>query len=399
MSLRELIYQNRVLTVFDRYLTEFSAQKSRADSIATLARQQPDLGLEIPDFPAKTWATLRTAGLLPPSRAAIPYSLRQDGINRPVPNAVFKVPTGGGKTYLAVAALSRIFGRYLGKNTGFVLWVVPNEAIYSQTKRQLADRQHPYREMLDKTAAGRVKLLEKADRLDARDLESQLCVMLLMLPSANRQTRESLKMFRDRGDVHGFFPPEGDMDTHRLALEQTPNLDAYGKAGEAGAFWPLVKDSLGNALRLIRPVVVMDEGHKAISELALATLYGFNPCFVLELTATPKDVAAKGGAKPQSARHANILVEVLGIEVDKERNRLAQYAGGRAGSPQPAEYRSPELLRRRRALYPPDPAGASGAHRQGTARQRPYSRARRQRVAHNIGTGRGGNCDQDRRHQ
>ena len=318
MSLRELIYQNRVLTVFDRYLTEFSAQKSRADSIATLARQQPDLGLEIPDFPAKTWATLRTAGLLPPSRAAIPYSLRQDGINRPVPNAVFKVPTGGGKTYLAVAALSRIFGRYLGKNTGFVLWVVPNEAIYSQTKRQLADRQHPYREMLDKTAAGRVKLLEKADRLDARDLESQLCVMLLMLPSANRQTRESLKMFRDRGDVHGFFPPEGDMDTHRLALEQTPNLDAYGKAGEAGAFWPLVKDSLGNALRLIRPVVVMDEGHKAISELALATLYGFNPCFVLELTATPKDVAAKGGAKPQSARHANILVEVLGIEVDKE---------------------------------------------------------------------------------
>ena len=318
MSLRELIYQNRVLTVFERYLTELSARKNRADSIATLARQQPDLGLEIPDFPAKTWAALRTASLLPPSRAAIPYSPRQDGIDRPVPNAVFKVPTGGGKTWLAVSALSRIFGRYLGKNTGFVLWIVPNEAIYSQTQRQLTDRQHPYRQLLDKTAAGRVKLLEKADRLDARDLESQLCVMLLMLPSANRQTRESLKMFRDRGDVHGFFPPEGDMDAHRLALDQTPNLDAYGKAGEAGAFWPLVKDSLGNALRLIRPVVVMDEGHKAISELALATLYGFNPCFVLELTATPKDVAAKGGAQPKPARHANILVEVLGIELDSE---------------------------------------------------------------------------------
>lgn len=118
--------------------------------------------------------------------------------------------------------------------------------------------------------------------------------------------------------MHGFFPPEGQMDAHRLALDQTPNLDAYGEAGEAGAFWPLVKDSLGNALRLIRPVVVMDEGHKAISELALATLYGFNPCFVLELTATPKDVAAKGGAKPKPARHANILVEVLGIELDGE---------------------------------------------------------------------------------
>ena len=316
--MRDLDYQARVLTVFEGYLTELSAQKKRADSIAELARQQPELGLEIPDFPAKTWAVLHTAGQLPLSRSNIPYSPRRDGIDRSVPNAVFKVPTGGGKTWLAVSALSRIFGRYLGKNTGFVLWIVPNEAIYSQTKRQLSDRQHPYRQLLDKTAAGRVKLLEKADRLDARDIEFHLCVMLLMLPSANRQNRESLKMFQDRGDVHGFFPPEGDQDAHRLALAQTPNLDAYGQSAEAGAFWPLVKDSLGNALRLIRPVVVMDEGHKAISELAFATLYGFNPCFVLELTATPKDVAAKGGANPKSARHANILVEVLGTELDRE---------------------------------------------------------------------------------
>ncbi len=318
MNLRDLDYQARVLTAFDGYLTELSTQKKRADGIAALARQQPELGLEIPDFPAKTWETFHKAGQLPPSRFNIPYSPRRDGIGRPVPNVVFKVPTGGGKTYLAVSALSRLFGRYLGKNTGFVLWIVPNEAIYSQTKRQLNDRQHPYRQMLDRAAAGRVRLLEKSDQLDARDVESHLCVMLLMLPSANRQTRESLRMFRDRGDVHGFFPPEGDMEAHRRTLEQTPNLDAYGKAGEVGAFWPLVKDSLGNALRLIRPVVVMDEGHKAISELAFATLYGFNPCFVLELTATPKDVAAKGGANPRPARHANILVEVLGTELDRE---------------------------------------------------------------------------------
>ncbi len=318
MSLRDLDYQARVLTAFDGYLTELSTQKKRADGIAELARQQPELGLEIPDFPAKTWETFHKAGQLPPSRFNIPYSPRRDGIGRPVPNVVFKVPTGGGKTYLAVSALSRLFGRYLGKNTGFVLWIVPNEAIYSQTKRQLTDRQHPYRQMLDRAAAGRVRLLEKNDRLDARDVESHLCVMLLMLPSANRQTRESLRMFRDRGDVHGFFPPEGDMEAHQRTLEQTPNLDAYSQSAEAGAFWPQVKDSLGNALRLIRPMVVMDEGHKAISELAFATLYGFNPCFVLELTATPKDVAARGGANPRPARHANILVEVLGVELDRE---------------------------------------------------------------------------------
>jgi len=142
--------------------------------------------------------------------------------------------------------------------------------------------------------------------------------MLLMLQSANRQTRESLKMFQDRGDVHGFFPDEGDQEAHRRVLDAIPNLDSYGKAGDAGSFWPMVKDSLGNALRLIRPVVVMDEGHRAISELAFATLYGFNPCFVLELSATPKDVAAVGGHKPRLARPANILVEVSGTELDRE---------------------------------------------------------------------------------
>lgn len=136
--------------------------------------------------------------------------------------------------------------------------------------------------------------------------------MLLMLQSANRETKDTLTMFRDRGDVHGFFPDEGDQLAHKTALEATPNLDAYDKDG---GFWPMVKDSLGNALRLIRPVVVMDEGHRAISELAFSTLYGFNPCFVLELTATPKDVAAKG---VKAARPANVLVEVTGIELDRE---------------------------------------------------------------------------------
>lgn len=316
--LRDLDYQTRVLKTFDEFLSVLSTHKQNADKIAALALQQPELGLEIPDFPAKTWEAMRAAGKLPASRKEIPFSQRHDGIGRPVPNVVLKVPTGGGKTYLAASALSRLFGRYLGKNTGFVLWVVPNEAIYTQTKKQLTDRQHPYRQLLDRAAAGRVRILEKDDRLDARDIESSLCVMLLMLQSANRQTRESLKMFQDRGDVHGFFPDEGDQEAHRKALEATPNLDAYGKAGEADAFWPMVKDSLGNALRLIRPVVVMDEGHRAISELAFATLYGFNPCFVLELTATPKDVAATGGKNPRAARPANVLVEVLGTELDRE---------------------------------------------------------------------------------
>ena len=310
---RQLDYQDRALSTLNAYIDQLTATKQESDEIAELAARTPHLALPIPDFTERAWEALKAKGKLPESRKAIPFSPRIDECCRPVPNAVLKVPTGGGKTWLAVSAISRIMGRYLGRNTGFVLWIVPNEAIYSQTLKHLKDRQHPYRQALDRVAAGRVRIMEKVDPLDARDVETNLCVMLLMLQSANRETQESLKMFQDRGDVHGFFPPEGEQRAHQKALERTPNLAAYG-----GTLFPMVKDSLGNALRIIRPVVVLDEGHRAISDLAFNTLYGFNPCFVLELTATPRDVQPRRERKLRRWRHANLLVEVTGRELDRE---------------------------------------------------------------------------------
>lgn len=309
---RELEYQDRVVGTLDTYLDVLKDKKARADRIAEVAAQDPDLGIPVPDFAAQTWEAMKAANRLPASRALIPFSERRDECQRPVPNVVLKVPTGGGKTWLAVTAVSRIMGRYLDRNTGFVLWVVPNDAIYTQTLKHLKDRDHPYRQALDRAAAGRVLILEKTDRLDARDVEANLCVMLLMLQSSNRENQESLKMFQDRGDVHGFFPPEGEQQAHRAALDQTPNLSHYG------GMFPQIKDSLGNALRVIRPVVVLDEGHRAISDLAFKTLYGFNPSFVLELTATPQDVQPRGGANPRPGRYANVLIEVTGRELDRE---------------------------------------------------------------------------------
>lgn len=335
MSLRDLDYQVRVLTRFDDYLTELATQKAKADKIAAAneGESDPDLIRPVPNFPATTWRALKEAGKLPSSRATVPFSPRVDGMRRPVPNVVFKVPTGGGKTYLAVSALSRIFGRYLGRSTGFVLWIVPNEAIYTQTKRQLTDRQHPYRQMLDVLSGNRVLLMEKGDKLDARDVDASLCVMLLMLQSANRQTNDTLRMFKDRGDVRGFFPDEGDQEAQARTLKKSPNLDAYAASATSGSFWPMVKDSLGNALRLIRPVVVMDEGHNPTPELAFKTHYGFNPCFVLELTATPKDVLARGGKNPRPARPANVLVEITGLDVDREGMiKMPLYLETRGGS-------------------------------------------------------------------
>lgn len=248
------------------------------------------------------------------------FSPRVSGDGKPVPNATLKVPTGGGKTYLACAALSRVFGRYVGANTGMVLWIVPNEAIYTQTLKALRERDHAYRQTLDRAAAGRVMVLEKGDTLNARDVDASLCVMVLMLQSSNRENQDSLRLFRDRGDVHGFVPGDGEQAAHKALREAVPNLSIYD-LGDGTAAWPMVKSSMGNAMRIVRPVVVMDEGQRAVSDLAFRTLYGFNPSLVLELTATPKDVAARPATRTTAAkpgRTANILVDISGRELERE---------------------------------------------------------------------------------
>lgn len=135
--------------------------------------------------------------------------------------------------------------------------------------------------------------------------------MLLMLASAARAVAADLKLFRDRGDVHGFVPPEGDAEAHLALLQAVPNLDKYGGVGD---LWPCAMDSMGNALRLLRPMVVLDEGHRGTSEIAHSTLYGFNPRLVLELTATPRDVERRG----QPTRYANVLVDIPGTALHAE---------------------------------------------------------------------------------
>ena len=299
-------YQRKTLETLDGYLADLTSAKEKADEVAKVAAMHPDVQIVVPDFARNAWEAQQTKLALPP--ASGPYSSRLNGMNQPVPDVCLKVPTGGGKTLLAVASLSQIFGTYLKRNTGLVLWLVPNEAIYSQTRRNLADRDHPYRQMLDRAAAGKVKLLDKESPMDRATVESHLCVLLLMLQSSNRNDKKTLRLFRDRGNVHGFFPPGDDILAHAALLKAVPNLDCYGDQ-DARNLGSIAKDSLGNVLRFVRPVVVMDEGHKAYSKLAVETVFGFNPCFVLELSATP---VARPPLLP------NILVDVRGLALAAE---------------------------------------------------------------------------------
>lgn len=317
MELKE--YQQSVLEKFDRWLITLSGQID-TQSAAAEALKVAGVKIDLGDPAEKAWDLLNVERRLPHLRDdqgrefVAPYLVRRDGVNRSIPNVCLKVPTGGGKTLLATACVERVQMDFFKRQMGFVLWVVPSDAIYRQTWKQLANREHPYRQMLERASGGRVKLMEKGDAFTKQDVDSYLCVMLLMLPSAARQSKETLRMFRDSGRFTTFFPPEDDSDLNRSLLEAVPNLDTNDIAdlGYEDGITPgmcSIKQSLGNVLRLVRPVVVIDEGHKAYSETARETIDGFNPRFILELSATPN----AGG------RHSsNVLVAVPGTSLKAE---------------------------------------------------------------------------------
>lgn len=231
------------------------------------------------------------------------YQERQNGLGQDLPNFCLKIPTGGGKTFLAVKAIDLFNTIYLKKRTGLILWVVPTNQIYQQTIKSLCNRDHPYRQHLDIASGGQTLILEKTDRFSPLDVAQNLCVLMLMLPSASRQNKETLRMFRDSGGFSDFFPAEDNILGHQKLLEQIPNLDCFSM--ENGFWGKQIKTSLGNTLRTLSPTIILDEGHKAYSEIAQTTLRGFNPSLILELSATP-------------VQNSNILVDIKGMDLNRE---------------------------------------------------------------------------------
>ena len=127
--------------------------------------------------------------------------------------------------------------------------------------------------MLDH-ASGRIKLLEKDDKFNRGDIAHYLCIMLLMLPAANRQRgKDFLRMFRDSGNYPTLFPDNDTQKADGPLLEKYPDLERWcePRLPRKGSQAPRmhfnttgpVKHSLFNVFKMLRPVVVLDEAHKA----------------------------------------------------------------------------------------------------------------------------------------
>ena len=299
-------YQESTLNTFSRWYEELEKMRVKSETdIEVLQSMQIDVPESMRNYPRKAWENLEaTEGI---AATAGPYVDRRDYAERPIPHLCLKIPTGGGKTLLAAAALEK-----LNKQNGLFLWITPTRAIYQQTMKALKDREHPYREMLDRASGGRVKLLEKDDKLTAADVASYMCIMLLMLPATNRQKgKEFLRMFKDSGRYPTFFPDIYDLFGEARLLQEFPDLDRESDK-EPGKQGPL-KHSLFNVFKMLRPVVVLDEAHKAYGAKSkksndefVASVNRLDPSLVIELSATP------------NSGISNLLVDVGGQELHSE---------------------------------------------------------------------------------
>lgn len=295
-------YQDKVIIALRRYFSEAATQRRNqaaqaAQLDAALAAMPPAMADTVrsqmapPDWVRDTSAALGTPHIDAP----------RDGLRRPYPRLVVRVPTGGGKTLLAVEAIKEYQQHVAARQTGLVVWVVPTEVIYRQTVDRLRDRAHWLRQLLDQASAGRTLILEKGQRLTRQDLDENLVVLFVMIQSLNRDRgSESLKVFQDSGGFDDFFPADHRLDLHAALLSQVPNLDLLTDISRAPQ--PLVRTSLANAIRLSRPLLIIDEIHKVFSERARATLDSLNPALILGFSATPKP-------------DMNLLVSVSGGEL------------------------------------------------------------------------------------
>ncbi|NOT13848.1 MAG: DEAD/DEAH box helicase family protein [Methylococcaceae bacterium] len=194
-----------------------------------------------------------------------------------VPHVCAKVPTAGGKTFIAVNAIKTIldaFAVYHPERSKLVIWLVPSLTILEQTVRNLADPEHPYRQRLNQLFRNRVVVYEKRDLLmgagfSADAVSEQLSIVVMSFDSLRAKNKEDRKIYQDNGYLASFLANDTN-ESESLLPEYDPS-------------------ALINVIRRLKPVVIVDESHNAETALSVEMLINLNPHFIFDLTATPRN--------------------------------------------------------------------------------------------------------------
>lgn len=199
----------------------------------------------------------------------LPYHLPPALADDDVPYVCLRLPTGGGKTMLAGHAIARVNNELLHVDHSLTLWLVPTDAIRSQTLRALRTPGNVLRESMrdgdseGKNAVGDFTVLDvdEALTLQPATLAGSNTIIVATMQAFKQEDTARLNVYKQNGALMPHF--------------RTSDRDDAGN------------HSLVDVLRRHRPLVIVDEAHNQGSQLAFDTLARFAPSAILELTATP----------------------------------------------------------------------------------------------------------------
>lgn len=189
-----------------------------------------------------------------------------------VPRITAKVPTAGGKTFIACNALRTIFSAFPQEKPKVVAWFVPSDTILKQTYEKLNNPRHPYRQRIDAHFGNAVRIVDKETALMGQgisptQISEQLTIFVLSVQSFAANNKEGRRSYRENENL----------------AEYTKLYNSLTKRVEGADETALIQ-----VISYLNPVVIIDESHNFEANLRVEMLNEINPSFILDLTATPR---------------------------------------------------------------------------------------------------------------
>jgi type III restriction enzyme len=208
-----------------------------------------------------------------------------------VPNVCLRLPTGGGKTLLAAHTVAVAGSAYLERDYPVVLWLVPTNTIRKQTAEALKKPAHPYRAAIDDAFDGRVSVFDIGEiaQIRPQDLTERVCVIVTTIQTLRVSNTDGRNAY---AHSENFEPHFSHVPENAEGLERSED----GK----------IKFSFVNLMAVHRPLVIVDEAHKAGTNLSFDMLAALRPSCIVEFTATPNTDPKTG---------SNILFRASAAEV------------------------------------------------------------------------------------
>jgi len=227
-----------------------------------------------------------------------------------IPCVCLRIPTGGGKTLMASHAIAGMAREWQSSDAPVAVWLVPSDAIRSQTLSALQTPGHPYRVALEEDYGQRVQVcdLDRVCTLSPTDWGRQAIVVVATIQSFRVEQTDTRNVYAFSEAFERHFKSQS---AERLAvLSNVP--DAFVTKADAAnnamlnAYIGQPRYSLANWLALQNPLVIVDEAHNARTDASFTALKRLNPSAILELTATP------------IAHKTNVLYHVSAQELQAE---------------------------------------------------------------------------------